>query len=119
MRRLSRFPAFSTRLARPRARVSLTCVLSLLTLTWPPQHAGLLLASAQTPLPPTARTTLPSEADYIQRPPAVPNPRSTDYLIVTQSKAGPDRLFNVVTRPVFAMEITGKEVLIDDSTLEG
>lgn len=60
--------------------------------------------------------TLPPETDLIQPSLAIPDPASTDYLLVTQSQNPSLETFNGISRMTWNVEISGKTVVFDGST---
>ncbi len=60
--------------------------------------------------------SLPTESDLIQRTTAVPDPSSTDYLLVTQSQNGNPEIFNGTLRTTWNVVISGKSVIFDSGT---
>jgi hypothetical protein len=60
--------------------------------------------------------TLPPETDLIQRTPSIPDPASTDYLLVTQSQNSAPELFNGIQQTTWTVEISGKSVIFDSGS---
>jgi len=64
----------------------------------------------------TPVTTLAPEYDLIEPSAAVPDPTSTDYLLISQSQNADQKLFNGIQRATWNVEISGKSVIFDGSS---
>jgi hypothetical protein len=63
---------------------------------------------------------LPSETEVLRTVTPMPDPTSTDYLLVTESPHSPGEFFNGTGRPTFDVAVSGKSVIFDAaSTLYG
>jgi hypothetical protein len=78
----------------------------------------LVFTSQVAGMPPISQTvsiSLPSEKDFISSARALPDPASTDYLLVSQSQNGQES-FNGIVRNTWNAEISGKTVIFDSSS---
>jgi FG-GAP-like repeat/Divergent InlB B-repeat domain len=60
--------------------------------------------------------SLPAESDIIEPRPHRPDPRSTDYLLVTQSQNAAPEAFNGIQRTTWNVEVSGKDVIFESHT---
>lgn len=66
----------------------------------------------------TPVNNLPPETDVLSSSHPLPDPASTDYLLVTQAQNSTQEMFNTILRTTWNIDISGKTVIFDSSTLD-